>query len=133
MVRSYVLVVALAVTLLTGCGEEAPSSGADFSGGVTRIVDGDTFYMAGQDVRIRVWGLDAPERGDPEGPTATNAFSELIAGRTLSCDLIDTDRYGRPVARCFLPNGRDIAAAMIDAGVAEEYCRYSRGHYGQCG
>jgi endonuclease YncB( thermonuclease family) len=32
------------------------------------VVDGDTFWIAGIDRRIRVWGLDAPEQGRPGGP-----------------------------------------------------------------
>lgn len=117
---------------LAGCGEPPPGN-YDFTGDVTRIVDGDTFYMTGQEVRVRIWGLAAPERGDPDGPEATRALADLITGQTLGCELHDTDRYGRPVAQCFLPDGRDIAAVMIEGGTAEEYCRYSGGHYGQCG
>jgi endonuclease YncB( thermonuclease family) len=40
--------------------------------------------------------------------------------------------YGRFVAQCFLPDGRDITGEMLRAGVAREYCSYSRGFYGAC-
>ena len=57
----------------------------------------------------------------------------LISGRTLHCEVRDMDRYGRYVAQCFLPDGRDIAAEMIRAGVAQECCRFFfRGYYGTC-
>lgn len=125
-------VALLFAAALAGC-EDAPADDYDFTGDVTKIVDGDTFYITGQEVRVRIWGLAAPERGDPGGPAATRALVELISGQTLGCELHDTDRYGRPVAQCFLPDGRDIAAVMIEGGTAEEYCRYSGGHYGQCG
>ena len=36
----------------------------------------------------------------------------------------DIDRYGRIVGQCFLPDGRDITAAMIASGTAREFCRY---------
>jgi micrococcal nuclease len=59
-------------------------------------------------------------------------MKKLISGKTLRCQIVDMDRYGRFVAQCFLPDGRDIAAEMMRAGVAREYCRYSRGFYGTC-
>ncbi len=88
------------------------TSGADtFTGSVTRVVDGDTFWISSPDVRIRVWGLDAPERDQPGGSQATAALSGLISGQKLTCRQRDIDRYGRIVGQCFLPDGRDITAA----------------------
>jgi endonuclease YncB( thermonuclease family) len=66
------------------------------------------------------------------GTAATATLRALIAGNRLHCDVLDIDRYGRLVAQCFLPDGRDIAAEMIRSGVATEYCRYSRDFYGTC-
>ena len=103
-----------------------------FSGAVARVVDGDTFYLSGIKPSIRVWGLDAPERKQTGGTKATNMMRTLISDQTLTCSYHDTDRYGRIVGQCFLPDGRDVASAMIQAGVATEYCRYSRGYYGTC-
>ena len=99
---------------------------------MTRVVDGDTFWISSKDVRIRVWGLDAPERETPEGPAATGALSRLISGQTLTCRQRDIDRYGRIVGQCFLPDGRDITAAMIASGTAGEFCQHSGNHYRTC-
>lgn len=99
---------------------------------VSKVLDGDTFTLSGESRRIRVWGLDAPEWNRPGGSTATAAMRQLIVGKSLRCEIRDMDRYGRYVAQCSLPDGRDIAAEMIRAGVAAEYCRYSRGYYGTC-
>jgi endonuclease YncB( thermonuclease family) len=44
--------------------------------------------------------------------------------------VLDVDRYGRLIAECILPNGRDIAAEMIRSGATTEFCRYSGGYYG---
>ena len=99
---------------------------------VSKIFDGDTFTLSGESRRIRVWGLDAPEWDQRGGSTATETLRSLISGKTLRCSVVDIDRYGRFVAQCFLPDGRDIAAAMISSGAASEYCRYSRGYYGTC-
>lgn len=104
----------------------------DFTGRVTRIVDGDTFWISSRNVRIRVWGLDAPETNRPGGAAATAALRSLIANQTLACRTRDIDRYGRIVGQCFLPDGRDITAVMIASGTAREYCRFSRNYYRTC-
>ncbi len=109
-----------------------PSVASDIAGTVARVVDGDTFRLRGVGPAIRVWGLDAPERAERGGPAATRALSDMIAGERLACRVVDVDRYKRLVALCQLADGRDIAAEMIAAGVATEYCRYSRGYYGTC-
>ena len=101
-------------------------------GQVTRVVDGDTFWLDTSGVSIRVWGLDAPERGTPGGAEATAALAQLIAGERLTCRERDIDRYGRIVGQCFLADGSDITAALIASGTSTEYCRYSDGFYGTC-
>lgn len=113
-------------------GSSVSSGGDTFAGTVTKVVDGDTFWISSAEVRIRVWGLDAPETDQPGGSAATAALSRLISGQTLSCRQRDIDRYGRIVGQCFLPGGRDITAAMIASGTAREFCRYSENHYRTC-
>ena len=85
---------------------------------MTRVVDGDTFWISSADERIRVWGLDAPEVDMPGGSQATAALTALISGQQLTCRQRDIDRYGRIVGQCFLPDGRDITAVMIESGTA---------------
>jgi len=127
------LVVAIGIGLLFLEGgmaraEEAPILEAR----VSKVLDGDTFTLSGESRRIRVWGLDAPEWNHQGGSTATSTLRSLISGKHLRCAVLDVDRYGRLVAQCLLPNGRDIAAEMIGSGTATEYCRYSGGYYGTC-
>ncbi len=107
--------------------ETAPPSLAGVAG---RIVDGDTFYLEGVETRIRLWGVDAPEKTAPGAMESTEALTALIAGKPLSCEEMDRDRYARIVARCTLEDGRDIARVMIDIGAASEMTRYSGGYYG---
>lgn len=127
-----VLAVFVALTaLMPSSGVEARQSGT-LEGKVSKVLDGDTFTLSGESRRIRVWGLDAPEWNRTGGSAATAAMRGLIAGKTLRCQVRDVDRYGRYVGQCFLPDGRDIAAEMIGMGVATEYCRFSRNHYGTC-
>ena len=127
----------IAAVVLIGCvptevAAPATPSRFDFAGQVTRVVDGDTFWISGQRTRIRVWGLDAPEIGNPGGSAATAQLAGLASGRSVQCNMRDVDRYGRIVGQCWLPDGRDIAAPMIASGTAREYCRLSGNYYGTC-
>ena len=130
-VLALLAAIATAVVLLTVPGaraEETPILDAR----VSKVLDGDTFTLSGESRRIRVWGLDAPEWNHQGGSTATLNLRGLISGKHLRCAVLDIDRYGRLVAQCLLPDGRDIAAEMIRSGAATEYCRYSDGYYGTC-
>lgn len=97
-------------------------------GGV-RVIDGDTFETPWGE-RVRLWGIDAPEAGAPGGLSA-EIHLETILGHGAECERVDTDRYGRTVARCTWGGG-DVACSMIEAGTAVEWTRYSGGAYREC-
>lgn len=100
--------------------------------GRARIVDGDTLDINGQ--RVRLWGVDAPERGQScdragaPGRSATSALSRTIAGRDVSCHARDRDDYGRVVAACSV-GGVDLGQRLVSEGWAWDYRQYSRGRY----
>ena len=98
-----------------------------------RVIDGDTLVVDGVTVRIR--GIDAPElrqtcRDNSGviylcGQAATKALKELVRGKGVSCTPRDRDRYGRSVAQCYVGD-LDLGRAMVQAGWAIAYVRYSR-------
>lgn len=94
------------------------------------ITDGDTIRSGS--LRVRLWGIDAPEMDESGGPAAKEALRRIIAGQELSCEVKDVDRYRRTVARCEQPDGRDIACEMVAAGMARDWPRYSGGTYRSC-
>ncbi len=94
-----------------------------------RVVDGDTLYLHGLTVRVRLWGVDAPESDETGYDAATRKLTTLVEGRVLSCEEVDRDNYGRIVARCFTGEGVDISRAMIKSGLALEYMRFTNGFY----
>lgn len=100
---------------------------------VTAITDADSL-RAGP-LRLRLFGVDAPEirqncadragQTYPCGKMARDWLAEFLPkGAELSCDLLDQDRYGRLVTRCFY-QGRDIAAQLVAAGWALAWQLYS--------
>ena len=60
--------------------------------------------------------------GDPYA--SRDYLEKLIGKRSLSCVLMDTDRYSRPVMRCSTAGRKDLSCAMVKAGKAVE--RYGR-------
>jgi endonuclease YncB( thermonuclease family) len=93
-----------------------------------RVVDGDTILCA-DGLRIRLWGISAPERRDPEGPASTEALREIIGTSELHCTVKGANG-NRIVALC-QPLGEDIAAQMVRRGQAKDWERYSGGYYGR--
>ncbi|MFW2542045.1 thermonuclease family protein [Primorskyibacter sp. 2E107] len=108
------------------------ASVGDVIAGPMQVIDGDTVRIGDQ--RIRLHGIDAPERDQMCGGAGVPmwACGEWISGevkarydgRMARCDWLDTDRYGRAVARCRV-GGEDIGAALVRSGLAFAYDRYS--------
>ena len=98
----------------------------DLTGHVTRVVDGDTFYL-GED-KIRIWGIVTPDRKQEGYQEATEALTHLIHNQSVSCKRKDIDKWKRIVAQCFF-EGQDIGGIMVDLGHARDFVRYSKGYY----
>lgn len=97
---------------------------------VVKISDGDTFTAetAGQDAgsfKVRVYGIDCPEMGQPQGKEAKEyAQEKLPLGSMVLLQVVDVDRYGRAVALVYLPDGSTLQAGLIEAGFAWVHDRY---------
>ncbi|MGN6487333.1 MAG: thermonuclease family protein [Devosia sp.] len=128
-----IILVAFAIGLLT-----LPAAAADFrtcKGGhrVTCVVDGDTFWLKGE--KIRLEGYDSPEMGPPKcsrpavgAIEARDALTQLLNSGTVELKRRGVDRYGRTLARVMI-NGQDITDTMIGAGHGR---RYQRGQQSWC-
>ncbi len=100
---------------------------ADFSGKVTGVSDGDTLSVLrnGRAVKIRIAGIDAPEKNQPWGMQSKKALSEAVFKRTVRIETRKKDRYGRTLGRVLL-DGHDIGLRQIEQGLAWHYRQYSR-------
>ena len=92
---------------------------------VDRITDGDTIVLR-DSTRVRLHGIDTPERDQPYGSEATAALESMVEGSVYIVE-VDTDRYGRTVGQLYhSTEGYDINASMVCAGHAWWYERYAR-------
>lgn len=101
---------------------------AVYPGRVIRIVDGDTIELLLSDnshPNVRLASIDAPERGQPFGAEATQVLEPYV-GQLVTVLQTEIDRFGRPVAFIVDAPGLNVNAAMIQAGYAWHYAKYSQ-------
>jgi micrococcal nuclease len=100
-----------------------------YSAPVIGIADGDTISVLhdGQTERIRLWGIDAPEKKQAFGTRAKQFTADLAFGKTVSIKPMDVDRWGRVVAEVILPDGRTLNREIVGAGLAWWYEHYAPG------
>lgn len=104
--------------------------------GRAHVVDGDTLAVAG--VRVRLWGIDAPEgrqacqdaagRSYACGEVSTARMRDLVADRDVTCVVRDHDQYGRAVSQCRVGE-QDLGGVMVAEGLAVEYRQFDGGAY----
>lgn len=95
--------------------------------GSAYVIDGDTIVI--KKMQIRLFGVDAPELEHPFGKKAKWALVKLCKGQTVHAQVLEKDDYGRTVAKCWLPDGRDLSAEMVRLGMAIDWPKYSGGKY----
>lgn len=138
MMRSTFISIrlALAVILLSGLAAHAAEPRTCLVVGVS---DGDTITArcgdpgAHEQIRVRLAGIDAPEKGQAFGKRAKQAMSDLVFGKSARLECIKTDRYGRSVCNVWVapasaPNGPqtlDAGLAMVTVGMAWWYRTYA--------
>jgi endonuclease YncB( thermonuclease family) len=118
--------IALALSLLL-CG-----SAHALSGVVTRVADGDTLWVrpdGGRPVKVRLQGIDAPERCQAWGAQAKAALAARVLHKQVTVDTRARDDYQRLIGQLRI-NGEDIAAWLVQEGHAWSYRhRRSAGPY----
>ena len=113
-------VAAVILLLVTPVGAQT------FSGEVVGITDGDTITVMqnGTAVRVRLDGIDSPERGQDFSQRAKEFSSGMVFRQIVTVDVRDVDRYGRLVGRVFV-GSQDLSLALVQAGFAWHYTQYS--------
>lgn len=99
----------------------------ELKGRVVHVADGDTITVldAGKvQHKVRLAGIDAPERAQPFGQRSRESLEDLVAGRTVIVETHKRDRYGRYVGKVIF-NSRDVNLEQIRRGMAWFYREYA--------
>ncbi len=100
------------------------------TGRVVSMGDGDTIRVAasGKTLTVRAACVDAPESAQkPYGPAATQRLKQLLpVGQAITLRVVDTDRYGRSVAKIYKGN-LSINLVLVQEGRAVVYRQYLAG------
>lgn len=101
---------------------------ADVEGKVVGIADGDTITILdglNRQYKVRLAGIDAPEKGQPYGQRSKQTLSECAFGRSASVEGNKVDRYGRLVGKVNV-QGVDCNLRQVERGLAWHYKQYVR-------
>jgi len=122
---------------LLACACNSPEGGNELAelnlvkqsreGLVVKIVDGDTYDLIrnGVQTRVRMEGIDAPERGMDYYKVSKDYLGSLCMNKKIRLQVSKKDRYGRLIAKSYLPDGRELGEEMVRAGMAWHFKRYS--------
>ena len=124
--RAALVAASVAVAFTAAAGASAESF--TLRGQVEYVVDGDTLHVrldSGGTTRVRVLGIDTPERGECYSGRATGAARSLADGRRVllvgDATQDTRDRYGRLLAYVWLPRGKDLGYSLLVGGFAQVY------------
>jgi len=104
-----------------------PGLADTFSGRVVAVTDGDTIKVMhqGRAERVRLQGIDCPEKQQAFGKRAKQFTADMVMGKEVTVIAEKADRYGRTLGYVILPDGRNLNRELVQAGLAWWYRHYS--------
>lgn len=114
-----------------------PAYAETLTGVVIGVSDGDTITVVDathQQHKVRLSGIDAPEKAQPFGQRSKENLSRLVFKKEVAVDWTKNDRYGRIVGKVLMqpadcptcPKTLDVGQAQISAGLAWWYRKYAK-------
>lgn len=127
-VSSFFALSIVILFVLIGCKSSPFSSISQekvLHGQVIDVLDGDTVKLRSDwhIYKIRLAGIDAPEKQQAYGVQSKIYLEHLIADKDVSIKVLSCDQYGRYVGKIYL-NGKDINGEMIRSGYAWHYYHF---------
>ncbi|MEY4526599.1 MAG: Micrococcal nuclease [Nitrospirota bacterium] len=103
------------------------SVAATYTGQVVSVLDGDTIEVlhSNKPERIRLNGIDCPEKGQAYGQKAKQAASALIFGKEVTLHTHGKDKYRRTIADVILPDGTKVNQELVKHGWCWWYQKYA--------
>ena len=115
--------------LLAAIAPAALQAGEIYSATVVKVSDGDTIHVMKKDghkVKIRLYGIDAPEKQQAFGRVSRDHLQKLLRSRAVSVEPLYQDKYRRTVALVWLGTSRLVNEIMVDNGLAWHYPQYCK-------
>jgi endonuclease YncB( thermonuclease family) len=115
------------LVILLCLASSAPAAADTVHGRVVHVLDGDTVEVldrAQRTERVRLGGIDAPEKSQPFGAKAKQRLATLSGGQTVTVDWGRRDRNGRLVGK-LIRQGQDLGLTMVNTGLAWWYRKYA--------
>ena len=105
-------------------------SASEITGSVVSVIDGDTIEVLHNDKaeRIRLSGIDCPEKGQAYGKRAKQAASDLAFGKEVTLQTFGKDKYGRTIADVLLPDRTNVNHKLVKDGWCWWYRKYAPGN-----
>lgn len=103
-----------------GAAREAVPTEFDITGKVVRVVNGDTVHVfegEGVQTKVRLYGIDAPERDQAYYRQAMDALAGMISGEVVGVAIVEQAQPGGTIGTVYL-DGKDINRAMVQRGFA---------------
>ena len=123
-----------AVFRVLSLGRARSGNGRPFPVRVLSVQDGDSLIVRpagsrhGDDLRLRLYAIDAPERDQEFGREARDYLGSLVRTRSdLMLEPMDTDRYGRLVGVLYFEGSgrtKSVNRTMVEQGLARWYSEY---------
>lgn len=118
--------LATMAAVLFGIAAAPPDTIEEFSGKVVALSDGDTITVLNdrKQIKVRLEGIDAPEKSQAFGNKSKDALADLIGRKEVSIHATGIDKYGRTLGRVII-EGQDVSELMVAQGMAWHYKEYS--------
>ena len=120
------LLVAVCISLAFAAAAECPIPGKTLRGLVVAITDGDTFTLLDarkEQVKIRLVGIDAPERSQAFGRVSSANLASIIFRKEIVASVTKIDRYRRCVSKVLIGES-DVSLEQLRSGLAWVYTEY---------
>lgn len=121
--RAFTAYAVFCTLLSAGCLLSAET----LKGKVIFVADGDTVTIQtadGNKEKIRLQGIDAPERDQSYGAEAGKVLAKLVKGKTVTVKSEERDDYDRMLGTVYL-NGKNINLELVKQGAAWHYRHYA--------
>lgn len=106
----------------------AGAAALNIQGKVVAVMDGDTIEIVRSNkvYRLRLDGVDCPEKSQAYGAAAKKFTSDRCFGKQVTAKIREQDKYGRYLAKVILPGGKELNALLLRNGYAWHYKQYNK-------